>query len=110
MTFVQTFNFGSVKKIIFIYLMLILPGVIAATRIGCARAWRSIISSEAIFGIIGTSGGLGMYIYINRAYGNLTKVMVGVLLIIIISVIIDKLFVMLERFTVKKWGMSYEKK
>ncbi len=61
------------------------------------------------FGIIGTSGGLGMYIYVNRAYGNLTKVMVGVLLIILISVIVDKLFEAIEKFTVKKWGMSYEK-
>ncbi len=50
-----------------------------------------------------------MYIYVNRAYGNLTKVMVGVLLIILISVIVDKLFEAIEKFTVKKWGMSYEK-
>ncbi len=90
--------------------MIILPGVIAAMRISCARAWRSIISSEAIFGMIGTSGGLGLYIYTNRAYGNLTKVMVGIILIILISVVIDKLFVVLEKLTVKKWGMSYEKK
>lgn len=79
-------------------------------RISCARAWRSIISSEAIFGMIGTSGGLGLYIYTNREYGNLTKVMVGIILIILISVVIDKLFVALEKLTVKKWGMSYEKK
>ena len=79
-------------------------------RISCARAWRSIISSEAIFGMIGTSGGLGLYIYTNRAYVNLTKVMVGIILIILISVVIDKLFVALEKLTVKKWGMSYEKK
>ena len=45
-------KYGSVKKIIYIYFMLILPGIIAALRIGCARAWRSIISSEAIFGIV----------------------------------------------------------
>lgn len=90
--------------------MLILPGLIASLRIGCARAWRSIISSEAIFGMIGTSGGLGLYIYVNRSYGNLTNVMVGVLLIIIISVLIDKLFSALEKITVRKWGMSYEEK
>ena len=51
-----------------------------------------------------------LYVYVNRAYGNLTKVMVGVILIILISVIIDKFFVALEKFTIKKWGMSYEKK
>ena len=108
MIFLLTFKCGSIKKILYVYVMLILPGIIAAMRIGCARAWRAIISSEAIFGIIGTSGGLGLYI--NRAYGNLTKVMVGVILIILISVIIDKFFVALEKFTIKKWGMSYEKK
>lgn len=100
---------GSVKKVLCVYMMLILPGVIAAMRIGCARAWRSIISSEAIFGIIGTVGGLGMYIYVNRAYGNLTKVMVGIILIILISVIIDKIFVALEKLTIRKWRMSYER-
>ena len=36
--------------------------------------------------------------------------MVGIILIILISVVIDKLFVALEKLTVKKWGMSYEKK
>lgn len=103
-------KYGSVKKVVYIYFMLILPGIIAALRIGCSRAWRSIISSEAIFGMIGTSGGLGMYIYVNRAYGNLANVIVGVLLIIVISVIIDKLFSALEKITVRKWGMSYDEK
>lgn len=107
--FLRNIECGSIKKV-YVYIMLILPGLIATLRIGCARAWRSIISSEAIFGMIGTSGGLGMYIYVNRAYGNLTNVMVGVLLIIIISVIIDKLFSALEKITVRKWGMSYEEK
>ena len=99
----------SLKKVLYVYLLLILPGVIATLKIGCSRAWRAIISSEAIFGIIGTSGGLGMYIYVNRAYGNITKVMVGVLIIIVISFIINKFFEMIEKLTVLKWGMSYEK-
>ena len=79
-------------------------------RIGCARAWRSIISSEAIFGIIGTAGGLGMYIYVQIGHTEtLTKVMVGIILIILVSVVIDKIFVALEKLTVRKWGMSYER-
>lgn len=107
--FLSNMQMSSIKKVLCVYMMLILPGVIAAARIGCARAWRSIISSEAIFGMIGTSGGLGLYIYVNRAYGNLTKVMVGIILIILVSVVIDKIFVALEKLTVKKWRMSYER-
>ena len=99
----------SVKKVLYVYMLLILPGVIATLKIGCSRAWRAIISSEAIFGIIGSSGGLGMYIYVNRAYGNITKVMIGVLIIIIISFIINKFFEVIEKLTIVKWGMLYEK-
>lgn len=107
--YLENIQINVIKKVVYVYSMLIFPGIIAAIRISCARAWRSIISSEAIFGIIGTSGGLGMYIYVNRAYGDLTKVMVGVILIVLVSVIVDKFFESIEKITIKKWGMSYEK-
>ncbi len=47
--YLENIQIGTVKKVVYVYSMLIFPGIIAAIRIGCARAWRSIISSEAIF-------------------------------------------------------------
>lgn len=107
--YLENIEINSIKKVLYVYFLLMLPGIIASLKIGCSRAWRSIISSEAIFGMIGTTGGLGMYIYVNRAYGNMTKVMVGVLIIIIISIAINRFFEVIEKSTTVKWRMSHEK-
>lgn len=55
--------------------------------------------------MIGSLGGIGYYIYVNRAYANITNVMVGVLIIIIIGILVDTLlFRTIEKHTVEKWG------
>lgn len=84
----------------------ITPEIIVGLRVGWGRAWRALISAEMIFGMIGTFGGLGYYIYTNRAYANLTNVMAGVVIIIIIGIIVEScLFGWLEKRTLKRWGM-----
>lgn len=92
-----------------VYLFAIMPCVISGLKIGWGRSWRALISAEMVFGMIGNLGGIGYYIYTNRAYGNMPKVMVGVVSVIIIGIIVEYiLFGLLEKFTVKRWGMNNE--
>jgi len=87
----------------------IMPEFLAGVRVGWGRAWRALISAEMVFGMIGALGGLGYYIYTARAYANLTNVMSGVVVVIIIGIIIETLlFGQLEKHTIRKWGMSHE--
>ena len=90
-----------------IYAFAVMPYVISGLRIGWGRAWRALISAEMVFGMIGSLGGVGYYIYVNRAYANITNVMVGIFVIIIIGVFVEAfLFKMIEKHTVDKWGID----
>ena len=94
------------SKILFLAVM---PEVIAGIRVGWGRAWRALLAAEMIFGMIGTLGGVGYYIYNARAFANMTRVMAGVLVIIIIGILVESLFFkQLEKHTIQKWGMSSE--
>ena len=87
----------------------IMPEFLAGVRIGWGRAWRALISAEMVFGMIGSLGGLGYYIYTSRAYANLTSVLSGVIVIIIIGILIESLlFGQIEKQTIRKWGMTHE--
>ncbi len=87
-----------------IYVFSVMPYVISGLRIGWGRAWRALISAEMIFGMIGSLGGIGYYIYVNRAYANTTNVLVGILMIVIIGILVEVfLFRVIEKRTVERW-------
>lgn len=97
------------KMLLNVYIFAIMPCILTGLKIGWGRAWRALISAEMVFGMIGSLGGIGYYIYTNRAYGNMTKVMVGVISVVIIGVVVEHLFFgLIEKATVKKWGMIDE--
>jgi len=97
---------SPLKKFTQVLLFAILPELIAGIRVGWGRAWRALIGAEMVFGMIGTMGGLGYYIYNARSYANVANVMSGVVVIVIIGIIVESfLFNQLEKHTVKKWGM-----
>ena len=95
-----------VRKFVSVTFFAILPNMVAGIRVGWGNAWRALLSAEMIFGTIGTFGGIGYYIYSARAYANITNVMSGVIVIVIIGIIIESLlFKKLEELAVKRWGM-----
>jgi len=103
-------NIGMTPLQIFkdIYVFSVMPYVISGLRIGWGRAWRALISAEMVFGMIGSLGGVGYYIYVNRAYANITNVLGGVLIIILIGVAIEVfLFRTIEKHTIDKWGGNH---
>ncbi|MBE5936757.1 MAG: ABC transporter permease subunit [Lachnospiraceae bacterium] len=101
---------SPIIKVKEVYLFSVMPSFISGLRIGWGRAWRALISAEMVFGMIGSLGGIGYYIYTNRAYANMTNVIVGIVVIIIIGLIVDRVvFYTIEKLTVMKWGMSIER-
>lgn len=92
-----------------IYLCAIMPNILTGLRVGWSRAWRALISAEMVFGMIGNVGGIGYYIYTYRAYGNMANVMAGIIVIMLIGIFTESFFFkMLEKKTVRKWGMKNE--
>lgn len=105
----ENIGMGSFRKFKDIYFFAVMPYMLSGLRIGWGRAWRALVSAEMVFGMIGSLGGIGYYIYVNRAYGNITNVLVGVLLIILIGVFVETVvFRNVERITVDKWGENKE--
>jgi NitT/TauT family transport system permease protein len=105
----QNIGLSPLNNLFHVLIFSVMPYFIAGFRIGWGRAWRALISAEMVFGMIGAVGGIGHFIYTNRAYANVTNVFAGVLVIIIIGILIEQLFRVLEKNTVIKWGTSHEK-
>jgi len=74
-----------------IYLPAILPAVAAGLKIAWGRGWRSLIGAEIVFGAIGSVGGLGYFININRINGNMAAVMSGIVVIAAIGIMVEYL-------------------
>jgi NitT/TauT family transport system permease protein len=87
----------------------LIPALVAAMRIGWGRAWRAVISAEMVFGMIGTLGGVGYYIYMARTYARITDVFAGLIAVVVIGMLVETLlFGQIEKRTVRKWGMTHE--
>jgi NitT/TauT family transport system permease protein len=83
-----------------------LPHAISGLKTAWAFGWRTIIAAELVFGVAGSSGGLGNYINNARQYFITPQVFAGLLTIAIIGVLFETLFGQLERRTIVRWGMK----
>jgi NitT/TauT family transport system permease protein len=83
-----------------------LPQAISGVKTAWAFGWRTIIAAELVFGVAGSSGGLGNYINNARQYLLTPRVFAGLLTIAIIGVVFETAFGQLERRTIVRWGMK----
>jgi NitT/TauT family transport system permease protein len=83
-----------------------LPQAISGVKTAWAFGWRTIIAAELVFGVAGSSGGLGNYINNARQYLLTPRVFAGLLTIAIIGVVFETAFGRLERRTIVRWGMK----
>jgi NitT/TauT family transport system permease protein len=83
------------------------PYLLTGAKLGWAFAWRTIIAAEMVFGVTGSRGGLGWYIYTKRYSLDTPEVFAGLITIIVIGLLVENLvFRFVERRTVVRWGMQ----
>lgn len=81
--------------------------ILTGLKTGWARAFRGLISAEMIFGATSSGAGIGWFISMKRNYMDVPGVFAAIIAIIIVGLIIEYgVFYWIERFTVKKWGMT----
>ena len=103
----QNFGLSGWRLVAGILLPAAFPYILSGLKIGWAFAWRTIIAAEMVFGVAGSQGGLGWFIYQNRFEMNTDLVFAGLLTVIVIGLLVEHLlFRWVERRTVLRWGMS----
>lgn len=84
------------------------PHLLTGIRIGWAHAWRTLIGAELVFGVAARNGGLGWYIYENRATLDTANSFAAILLLILIGFLVESAFFLeIEKRTVRRWGMIH---
>jgi NitT/TauT family transport system permease protein len=83
------------------------PSILAGLKIGWAFAWRTLIAAELVFGVSSGSGGLGWYINESKNQLEIPDVFAGLLTVIVFGLVFDNLvFGLIEKRTVRRWGMA----
>jgi NitT/TauT family transport system permease protein len=97
-------KFGMITGI---YVPAAFPSILMGIRNGWARAWRALIAAEMVFGTAGAIGGLGWDIYLKRSYLDMPGMLATLIVIMVIGILIeDNFFAVVEKHTVRKWGMT----
>jgi NitT/TauT family transport system permease protein len=89
-----------------VFLPAALPHILSGLRLAWAFGWRTVVGAEIVFGVAGSSGGLGWYINNARYFLNPPAIFAGLVVISLLGVLLDTLFLWIERQTVVKWGMK----
>lgn len=105
--FSDNLELNLISKILKIYIPASFPYILSGIKIGWARGWRAIISSEMIFGAISNIGGIGYFIFEKRVYMDTAGMFAGLLAVVFIGILVEELiFNQIEKRTIKKWGNS----
>ena len=96
-----------IRLVLGVYVPSSAPYLISGFKICWGRAWRAVIGAEMIFGAAGAVGGVGWYIFKQRYMLDTAGVFAALLVIIAIGLLVEYgAFSIIERRTVRKWGIS----
>ncbi len=90
-----------------VYLPAALPLILSGLRLAWAFGWRTVVGAEVVFGVAGSVGGLGWYINNARYFLNPPAIFAGLVVISLLGMLLDGIFLWIERNTVEKWGMKH---
>jgi NitT/TauT family transport system permease protein len=90
-----------------VFLPAALPHIISGLRLAWAFGWRTVVGAEIVFGVAGSNGGLGWYINNASYFLNPPAIFAGLVVISLLGVLLDALFLFVERQTIVKWGMKH---
>lgn len=83
-----------------------LPHAVSGLRTAWAFGWRTIVAAELVFGVSGDKGGLGWLLNDARFNLETERVFAGLVTIMLIGIALDVVFLLVERWTVVRWGMK----
>ncbi len=83
-----------------------LPAIVTGLKSAWAFGWRTVVAAELVFGVAGSSGGLGWYINNARYFLQTADIFAGLVVISVLGILVEALFALLERRTVVRWGMK----
>src|SRR5258708_20956526 len=93
-------RFSATIRVVF--LPAALPHIISGLRLAWAFGWRTVVGAEIVFGVAGSSGGLGWYINNASYFLNPPAIFAGLVVISALGVLLDTLFPWIERQTILK--------
>lgn len=88
-----SFEVPPVLYIVRILIPYTLPYIFTGLKIGIGMAWMSVIAAE----LIGAQSGLGYYIQMNRIMLQTDNIMIGMMLIGLIGILVQKMIEYLEK-------------
>ncbi len=102
----KNIGLGRAGLVFGVYIPASFASMLSGIKVGWARAWRGLISAEMIFGAA-QSAGIGVFINNARTiWIDYPSVYGALILIIAVGVLMEYgVFQVIERVTVRKWGM-----
>lgn len=100
----RNYELGGLRMMTEILLPAALPMMISGLRVGWGFGWRTVVAAELVFGATGSGGGIGWYINNSRLFMNITDGFSGILLVVIVGLITESLFRLVQYGTTHKWG------
>jgi taurine transport system permease protein len=93
---------GRLRLITDVYFPGALPSIVVGLRLGMGYGWRALIAAEMLV----RKGGLGDLIFGARTFGQIDRIIVGMIVIGCLYIVVDRLIVQpIENITVARWGM-----
>jgi NitT/TauT family transport system permease protein len=82
-----------------------LPSIMTGLRNGLSNAFRALVALEMVIGAAAGSGGLGWFVWSQKQNLEIPSVFAGILTIMAIGLAFEAVFALVERRTVRRWGM-----
>lgn len=99
----RTLGASPARVIKDVYLPGALPSIMVGLRLGIGYGWRALIGGEMVVG----GGGIGFLIFSSRQTGQIDRIMVGMVVIGLLFVSMDRLVLRpLEQTTVERWALT----
>ena len=98
----RTLGAGRMRLVTDIYVPGSLPSIVVGLRLGLGYGWRALIAAEMLV----RKGGLGDLIFGARTFGQIDRIIVGMIMIGCLYIVVDRLIIQpIENLTVARWGL-----
>jgi NitT/TauT family transport system permease protein/taurine transport system permease protein len=85
-----------------VYLPGALPSIVVGLRLGMGYGWRALIAAEMLV----RKGGLGDLIFGARTFGQIDRIITGMIVIGCLYLVVDRLIIQpIENLTIARWGV-----